>query len=223
MKLKQTTILDDDQVTAMTHLMREAMPGLAEIMGGMGFELETMARMMSLAAKASEAREKLGLSVKEAAQQLKVAQYRIKDIEAGAATRIEPKVLRRYVEMLGLGRWVKRWAAANGELAGRVGLAAIASAKKKKKKAVPKKRKGAASAGRKAASAKAQSDLDIDYEMYLEAYAEDDDGGKRSKLTKARFAALSDEMMDLVNWENVERLPAAEKRRMKELEYLLIG
>jgi len=30
-------------------------------------------------------------------------------------------------------------------------------------------------------------------------------------------------MMNLVTWENVERLPAAEKQRMKELEYLLIG
>lgn len=67
------------------------------------------------------------------------------------------------------------------------------------------------------------SDLDIDYEMYLAAYAEDDDGGRRPKLSKARFAALSDEMMDLVNWENVERLPLREKRRMEELEYLLIG
>ena len=108
----------------------------------------------------------------------------------------------------------------NVELAERVGLVAIASVKKK---AVPRKPKAAAPAGRKGESAKAKSDLDIDYEMYLEAYAEDDDGGKRPKLSKAKFAALSDEMMDLVNWENVERLPAAEKRRMKELEYLLIG
>jgi hypothetical protein len=59
--------------------------------------------------------------------------------------------------------------------------------------------------------------------MYLEAYAEDDDGGKRPKLSKAKFAELSDEMMDLVNWENVERLTPQEKRRMEELEYLLIG
>lgn len=85
--------------------MRETMPGLAAIVDRTGFELETMARMMSLAAK-----------------NLKVAQCRIKDIEAGAATRIDPEVLGRYVKMLGLGRWVRRWAAVNREVAERVGL-----------------------------------------------------------------------------------------------------
>ena len=78
MALKKTTILDDDQIKAVAHLMRQAMPGLAAIVDRTGFELETMARMMSLAAKVTEAREKLGLTIKEAAQQLKVAQYRIK-------------------------------------------------------------------------------------------------------------------------------------------------
>ena len=67
---------------------------------------------------------------------------RIKDIEAGAATRIEPNVLPRYVELLGLGRWARKWAAANGELAERVGLVAIASASKKtpRKNAAAKKK-----------------------------------------------------------------------------------
>jgi len=49
------------------------------------------------------------------------------------------------------------------------------------------------------------------------------DDGNRPKLSKARFSELSEEMMDLVTWENVEPLPPAEKRRMRELEYLLIG
>jgi hypothetical protein len=31
-------------------------------------------------------------------------------------------VLRRYVERLGIGRWVKRWVAANEELAVKIGL-----------------------------------------------------------------------------------------------------
>ena len=81
---------------------------------------------MSLRTNCTEAREKNRLSINDAAQQLKVPQYRIKDIESGAAKRIDPTVLPRYVSLLGLGRWVKKWIAANGELAGKLGLVATA-------------------------------------------------------------------------------------------------
>jgi len=59
--------------------------------------------------------------------QLKVPQYRIKDIEFGTVDCIDPKVLPRYVSLLGLGRWVQRWVAANGDLAARLGLVGTAT------------------------------------------------------------------------------------------------
>jgi len=59
-----------------------------------------------------------------------------------------------------------------------------------------------------------------DYEDYVEFY--DDDGGKRRKLSKREFCELSQEMMDLVTWQNIRKLTPAEKRRMEELEYLLM-
>ena len=73
---------------------------------------------MSLKAKCTEA----GPRIMDVAQQLKVPQYRIKDIEAGRVSEIDAVVLRRYVELLGIGRWVKRWVAANEELAVKIGL-----------------------------------------------------------------------------------------------------
>ena len=60
-----------------------------------------------------------------------------------------------------------------------------------------------------------------DYEDYLEFY--DDDGGKRRKLSKRAFCELSEEMMNLITWGNIRKLTPAEKRRMTELEYLLMG
>jgi len=131
------------------------------------------------------------------------------------------------VSLLGLGRWAKRWAAANREMAAKLGLLGTAP---KRPKRTPAKKKVAAkkevAAKKKIVSKKkaaTKSDLDIDYEEYLELYAEDNDGGKRPKLSKTKFSELSDEMMDLVNWENIERLPSAEKGRLRELEYLLIA
>jgi len=59
--------------------------------------------------------------------------------------------------------------------------------------------------------------------MTSELSIENGDGDRCPKLSKAMFAELGDEMMDLVNWEHVELLPPQEKRRMEELEYLLIG
>jgi len=51
---------------------------------------------------------------------------------------MDPEVLRRYVEMLGLERWVRRWTAANGELAERVGLVeAAAKPPKPRKRGAP--------------------------------------------------------------------------------------
>jgi len=59
-----------------------------------------------------------------------------------------------------------------------------------------------------------------DYEIYLESY--DNDGGKRRKLSKRAFCELSEEMMNLVTWSSIRTLTPAEKRRMAELEYLMM-
>ena len=101
--------------------------------------------------------------------------------------------------------------------------AAPKRSKRAPKKAVPKKKITTRKESTTKVKSSAESDLDLDYEEYLELYAEDNDGGTRPKLTKRKFGELSDEMMGLVNWENIERLPPEEKRRMKELEYLLLA
>ena len=106
MTLKKTSILDGDEIKAITAELRVLMPGLAEVADRMGHDLEAGARLMSLKAKCTEVREKKGLSIKDVAKQLGVPQYRIKAIEAGTLSEIDAVVLRRYFELLGLGRWV---------------------------------------------------------------------------------------------------------------------
>jgi hypothetical protein len=65
------------------------------------------------------------------------------------------------------------------------------------------------------------SSWEEDYEDYIEFYENDED--RRRKLSKREFCELSEEMMNLVTWSNIRKLTPAEKRRMTELEYLLMG
>lgn len=147
MRLKKTSILNGEEIKRALMELRRLMPGLAAVADRLGHDLEAGARLMSLMAKCTEARERKGLGIKEVAKKLKVPQYRIKGIEgAGRIGDADADVLRRYVELLGIGRWVKRWVAANGELAVRIGLATAApgrTAKETKKTApaAPKSRR----------------------------------------------------------------------------------
>jgi DNA-binding XRE family transcriptional regulator len=122
MALKKTSILDGDEIKAITAELRVLIPGLAEVADRMGHDLEAGARLMSLKAKCTEVREKQGLSIKEVAKQLGVPQRQIKAIEAGRPNEGDALVLRRHIALLGIERWVKMWVAANAELAEKLGL-----------------------------------------------------------------------------------------------------
>jgi ribosome-binding protein aMBF1 (putative translation factor) len=215
----KTTILNDAQIKAIAEIVHNTLPGLKNMGEDFGIEFDIAIRLVSLCAKCTEAREKLGLSIKDVAKLLAVPQYRIRDIEARTRSKIEPPTLARYIALLGIERWVAKWVAANPELAEELGLAATRQRAEPAKKKAPRKK----TRTRRRAKAAPKSNLDLDYEEYLELYTEDNDGGKRPKLTRHKFAELSDEMMDLVTRESIEKLPPERKRRRKELEYLLIA
>ena len=124
MKRKKTSILDDEQLSLVTKMVRAVLPGISDEIDASGQDVETAVRMISLQAECTETRERLGLSIKDVARKLGVTQREVKLIESGAGVKkIEPAVLSRYVALLGLKRFVKRWAAANPELAAKLGLA----------------------------------------------------------------------------------------------------
>ena len=59
-----------------------------------------------------EAREKMGLTVKQAAEQMKVPQYRLQAVEENRSE-IRVDILERYIEFLGLREWFSTWVANN--------------------------------------------------------------------------------------------------------------
>ncbi len=84
--------------------------------------VERTVRMLPLAARCSEARERLGASVKDVARQLRVPQYRVRAIESGSLREIRLEVLQKYIVFLGLQRWYAKWRRGNAALLGELEL-----------------------------------------------------------------------------------------------------
>ena len=116
--MNKTTILTDAEVKFVLEKAFKAFGfDTSEKMKKTGVNFEHVIRLSSLGAKCKEAREELGLSIKEASRELKVPQYRLKAIDDPRENEILPEVLTKYVEFLGIESWFEKWKEANPELA----------------------------------------------------------------------------------------------------------
>lgn len=95
---------------------------LSRLLRCYGVSAEDHFRFRPLAARFEGARERHGLSLKTAALALRVPQYRLAAIEGSRIQDIDPTLVARYVEHLGLRSWFGRWMRANPELAQRLRL-----------------------------------------------------------------------------------------------------
>lgn len=116
----------DAELALAEDLVRQAMgPIMVELMQSRGFDVGTSLRLTALGQLFAQAREDAGLTVKEAAARLRVAQYRLRDVESGAP-RMDAKFVARYAEFLGIKSGVSAWAARFPATAASVGLASPA-------------------------------------------------------------------------------------------------
>lgn len=122
------SILADDEVRIVAGMFRKT---IRETLGEDAFskfgdvEAADFVRWASLRHTCQEAREELGLTIRDAALALKIPQQRLRAIEDGDNLDFEPPAAWRYFEFLGIQAWVKRWTAANHALAERAGLVAM--------------------------------------------------------------------------------------------------
>jgi hypothetical protein len=113
-RIKPTTILTDGEVGEVVRGVRTVFGDtFATLAESLGLNLEEGVRFMPVAKRCEERRCARGGSVKEVAAQLKVPQYRLKDIEAGHVRRIRPGILHAYLSHLGLASWYRGWARRN--------------------------------------------------------------------------------------------------------------
>lgn len=118
-KMSKSKILIEDQVKEFTKLLVKNLPEAAlQYLP----DPEEIFRMFTLGKKFEKERIDAGKSIKNLAQELKVAQYRVKAIEQAQVGQIEPTVLQKYSDYLGLNEWCFEWAAINEELAEKLGI-----------------------------------------------------------------------------------------------------
>ena len=118
--LSTTQILTDEQVTQARRLLDSVLAeSLPKPSRARRAHVEDTVRWIAVGARCERARRELGCSLREAAQALRVPQYRIKAIESTRLEEVQPDVLQAYVSYLGLQRWYLKWSRANPELASR--------------------------------------------------------------------------------------------------------
>lgn len=119
----QRKILSDDEIRVISRYMRESMgPDIVTLLDGYGLSMDDTLRFQSLAVRVVEARTEKGMTLKEMARSLKLPKYKLDYIERVSIRNIDPGILCKYVETLGLRTWFGRWKRMNAELAERMGL-----------------------------------------------------------------------------------------------------
>jgi DNA-binding XRE family transcriptional regulator len=120
----KASVLTDAEVRLLAAEVRALFgPTFAEVFGKSSGRLENTVRWLSLKVRCEQARAARGMSLKEAALELKVPKYRLAAIEAGTFGELKPDVARQYFRFLGIEPWVRRWSRANRDLAKRAGIA----------------------------------------------------------------------------------------------------
>jgi hypothetical protein len=111
-------IASDAEVKAYAAIFREFLgPEIADHYRKIGFSAENDIRFRSVAKVCRHERESRGLSIKEASAELKAAQFRLRAIEDGSVSVVDPGVLIEYIDFLEANDWFDLWKNANPKLA----------------------------------------------------------------------------------------------------------
>ena len=73
-------------------------------------------RLMSLETACQKAREKKGITIKQAAKQIKIQQYLLKGIEGDPGGKLTREALDKYVDLLEIRRWFNIWLKTNQDV-----------------------------------------------------------------------------------------------------------
>ena len=138
LKRSPTALLRGDEVKTLVSDARRILgPEFSVLLTDRPVLFEDLVRWGSLKARCEQARTARQISIKTAAVQVGIPQYRIVAIESGTLRELVPKLAWKYFDFLGVDAWVKKWVAANLELASRAGLAAVRGARNSNRRVIP--------------------------------------------------------------------------------------
>jgi hypothetical protein len=114
---RQFPNLDNQQAELVVQRINEALgPEVTAMLSASGLNPNHLVRFLAIASRCRRRRQEMGLSLKEASQQLKIPQYRLRAIESGMLPQIALASLHAYIQFLGLAGQFARWRRANTEV-----------------------------------------------------------------------------------------------------------
>ena len=120
-RLHPREILSDEIVALLMKEMPRVMDAqICQLFENSKIDVERGLRFQAVAVRCKEAREQAKMSLKDVSLALRIPQYRIKEIEERSESNVVPKILHRYLALLGLSRWYRKWAKVNPKLAARL-------------------------------------------------------------------------------------------------------
>ena len=107
--LKEKKFIDAEMAGYITDRIVEVMPNLKGILGKYDIRPKDMIRFQLVSEMCRNEREKKGLTFKQISLDLKVPQYRLKDVESSSVKNIVADILENYIDYLGLRKWFNSW------------------------------------------------------------------------------------------------------------------
>lgn len=107
---KQFPRLNKEQAKLVIKKMKEELgPEITAILDKSGINPDHLVRFQYVSSLCQNTREQNNISFRQASEKLKIPQYRLKDIERSNTETIQPDILERYVDFLGLTTAFNDW------------------------------------------------------------------------------------------------------------------
>jgi len=113
---KEKKFIDEDMAGYITDKIIEAMPTLKRAIDKYDMNPKDMIRFQMVSEMCRNERERKKLTFKQISLDLKVPQYRLKDVEKSSVKTITVDILERYIDFLGLSQWFDSWKKHNADV-----------------------------------------------------------------------------------------------------------
>jgi len=107
--LKEKKFIDAKMAGYITDKIVEVMPNLKDVLDKYDIRPKDMIRFQVVSGMCRSQREKKGLNFKHISLDLKIPQYRLKDVESSSVKNIIADILEKYIDYLGLRKWFNSW------------------------------------------------------------------------------------------------------------------
>ena len=118
--LKEKKFIDAKMAGYITDKIVELMPNLKWALDKYDISPKDMIRFQMVSEMCRNERQRKELTFKQISLDLKIPQYRLKDVESSSVKNIVADILEKYIDYLGLRKWFNSWKKHNMYVYGRL-------------------------------------------------------------------------------------------------------